>query len=71
MQVKDLTVQELKAIIRETVIETLGEYLEDADRKLELKEDVKQQLLDSLQETESGVSGITAQELANKLGLKW
>ncbi|MDJ0689346.1 MAG: hypothetical protein QNJ41_12630 [Xenococcaceae cyanobacterium MO_188.B32] len=71
MQVKDLTVQELKAIIRETVIETLGEYLEDADKELELKEDVKQQLLDSLQETESGVSGIPAEEVANKLGLEW
>ena len=71
MQVKDLTVQELKVIIRDTVIETLGEYLEDVDRGLKLKEDVKQQLLDSLQETESGVPGITAEEVANKLGLEW
>ena len=60
MKVKDLTIQELKAIIRETVMETLEEYLEDADKNLELREEVKQQLLYSLQETEASVSGIPA-----------
>lgn len=71
MQVKDLTIQELKAIIRETVTETLAEYLEDTDQALELKEDIKQQLLDSLQETKSGISGVAAEEVAQKLGLEW
>lgn len=71
MQVKDLTIQELKAIIRETVTETLEEYLEDADKELELKEEVKQQLLDSLQETKSGISGVAVEEVAKKLGLEW
>ncbi|NEP63195.1 MAG: hypothetical protein F6K31_40865 [Symploca sp. SIO2G7] len=71
MQVKDMTVEELKALIRQTVAETLGEFIDDPDSGLELKEEVRQQLIDSLKETEAGIRGVPAQEVARKLGLDW
>lgn len=37
----------------------------------ELKPEVKQQLLESLQRTEKGEKGISAKEVARKLGLNW
>ena len=41
MQIKDLTVEELKTVIRQTVVETLDEYMDDPDEGLELREEVK------------------------------
>lgn len=71
MQVKDMTVDELKALIRETVDEVLEEFFGDPDQGLKLKEEVRQQLIESLKEREAGVRGIPAEEVAKKLGLKW
>ncbi|MBW4644080.1 MAG: hypothetical protein KME23_14015 [Goleter apudmare HA4340-LM2] len=48
MQVKDLTVEELKLLIQETVTETLQSLLIDPDQGKELKKEVQQQLLESL-----------------------
>jgi hypothetical protein len=39
--VSELTVEELKALVRETVQETLAEFLADPDRGLELRESMK------------------------------
>ncbi len=47
MQVKDLTVEELKLLIQETVTETIQSLLNDPDESKKLKPEVKQQLLDS------------------------
>lgn len=71
MQVKDLTVEELKLLIQETVAETLHTLLTDPDEGKELKPEVKQQLLDSLKRTQAGERGVSAQEVARKLGLTW
>ena len=71
MQVKDLTVEELKTIIQETVTETLNTLLVDIDEGKELKLAVKQELLDSLAKTQAGERGIAAAEVAKKLGLTW
>jgi len=64
MQVKDLTTDELKALIRETVAEILEEFLDDPDRGKEIQEKVKQRLLQSLKETEAGVRGVPMEEVA-------
>lgn len=69
MQVKDLTTEELKALIRETVMETLEELLDDPDEGKEIRPEIKQQLLESLQRTRSGERGIPAEEVARRLGL--
>ncbi|MDJ0737497.1 MAG: hypothetical protein QNJ47_26100 [Nostocaceae cyanobacterium] len=71
MQVKDLTVEEFKLLIQETVIETIQSLLVDPDKGKQLKPEVKQQLLNSLQRTQAGERGIPAEEVAKKLGLNW
>ncbi|MBD2611878.1 hypothetical protein H6G94_11415 [Nostoc punctiforme FACHB-252] len=71
MQVKDLTIEKLKLLIQKTVTETIESLLIDFEEDKELKPEIKQQLLDSLQRTRSGEHGIPAQEVAKKLGLSW
>ncbi len=71
MQVKDLTVEELKLLIQETVAEAIQSLLIDPDEGRQIKPEVKQQLLDSLDRTQSGEHGISAEEVAKKLGLHW
>jgi uncharacterized protein YicC (UPF0701 family) len=46
MQVKDLTIDELKSLIKETVAEALQELLPDPDEGQPLKATIRQQLLD-------------------------
>lgn len=71
MQVKDLTIEELKLLIQETVTETIQSLLIDPDEEKQLKLEVKEQLLNSLHRTQTGKSGISAEEVAKKLGLNW
>jgi hypothetical protein len=71
MQVKDLTVDELKLLIQETVTETIQSLLFDPDADQQLKPEIKQQLLASLQRTQKGERGISAEEVAKNLGLTW
>ena len=71
MLVKELTIEELKLLIQETVTETLQSLLFDPDEGKEVKPEVKQQLLNSLRRTENGERGISAEEVAKKLGLNW
>ena len=71
MQVKDLTVEELRLLIQDTVAETIQSLLTDPDEGKQLKPEVKQQLLSSLQGTQAGRRGISAEEVAKKLGLNW
>jgi len=69
MQVKDLSVDELKLIIQETITETIESLLNDPDANLELKPEVEQQLRDSLEKTKNGERGIPLEEVAKKLDL--
>ncbi|WP_068814830.1 hypothetical protein [Phormidesmis priestleyi] len=71
MHIKDLTIEELKALIRETVLETLEELLDDPDEGKEMRPEVKQQLIESMRRTQTGERGIPATEVAKKLGLTW
>jgi hypothetical protein len=71
MQVKDLTTEELKLLIQETVAETIQSLLFDPDAGKQFQPNVKQQLFDSLQLTQAGERGSSADEVAKKLGLTW
>ncbi len=71
MQVKELTIEELKLLIQETVAETIQFLLFDPDEGKEVKPEVKQQLIDSLRRTKNGERGTRAEEVAKKLGLDW
>jgi hypothetical protein len=64
MQVKDMTVEELKALIRDTVEETLEDFLGeyDPDAGLEIKAEIKQQLLEMRQRRKAGIPSFPAIE---------
>ena len=66
MKVKDMTVEQLRDLIRHTVEQCLEEYFGDPDSGLEVKEEVKQKLLESLKRKQAGESGIE-KELKLKL----
>ncbi len=67
----DLTVDEFKVLIRETVKQTIVEMVGDPDEGLELRADIKAALQRSLQEAEAGGETIPAETVATKLGLEW
>lgn len=69
MQVKDMTVNELKVLIRETLEEVLEEFFSDPDEGEEVREEVKQQLLESKKRRQAGDRGIPAEEVYKKLGI--
>ncbi|MGL5871411.1 MAG: hypothetical protein ACRC2R_03415 [Xenococcaceae cyanobacterium] len=69
MQVKDLTLDEFKILIRETVKETLEEFLPDLDEGKTIKEEFKQQLLEIRKRRETGVRGISTEEVMQRLNL--
>lgn len=69
MQVKDLTTDELKTLIRETVVEALADLLPDPDEGMTLKEELKQELLAMRQRRNQGIRGISIEEAMNRLGL--
>lgn len=71
MQVKDLTTEELKALIRETVMAVLEEVLDDPDEGLVLRPEVEQQLLASRQRRASGQRGVSATDVAQRYGMTW
>ena len=71
MKVKELSVEQLKALIQEAVEEKLQEVLGDPDQGLELKEDVKERLRRSLAAVESGDEGIPIGQVAKEVGLEW
>lgn len=68
IQVKDLTVNELKNIIRQTVLETLSNYL-DGDQNLRIKKDVEQQLLAIKQRRSTKKTSIPAEQVYQQLGI--
>lgn len=65
----DLTVDQFKALMREVVIQTFTEMLGDPDEGLELREDIKVKILQSLSAVKEGEKIIPAEEVASKLGL--
>ena len=70
-KVSELTTDELRALIREAVIETLHDFVEDPDEGLELREDLALKLEASMKAVEAGQPTIPAEEFARKHGLSW
>ncbi len=69
MQVKDLTTDELRILIRETVVEALGDLLPDPDEGMTVNEEFKQELLEIRKRRKTGIRGVSAEEAMNRLGL--
>ena len=70
MQIKDMNSEQLKALIENTIDETLESYLGDPDEGKTLKEEVKQRLSAIKQRRELGKKGMTAAEVYQRLGIK-
>ena len=71
MKVKELSVEQLKALIQEAVEEKLQEILGDPDQGLEVKGEVKERLKRSLAAVEHGAEGIPIGQVAKEIGLEW
>lgn len=71
MKVKDLSVNQFKALIEEVVEEKLQEILGDPDVGFELRDEVKERLRLSLAAVRSGQKGISIEKVASQAGLDW
>jgi len=69
MKVKELSIDELRALIEEIVEEKLKEMVEDADWGLELKAEVRKRLKRSLEASKKGERGVPAEEVARRFGV--
>jgi hypothetical protein len=69
--VKDLTIEELKAVVGEVVEEKLREFLTDPDDGLTLRPDIEARLRQQLQNSQPDGKSIPAAEVARRLGLEW
>lgn len=70
-KVADLSIDDFKSLIRETVSQTIFDVLNDSDEGLELREDFSAKLRQSLAEVKIGGKTTPANEAAAKLGLEW
>jgi len=70
MQVKDLTVEQLQTLIRNTMDERLDEYLGDPDQGTEIKESFMQNLLNIRKKRMEGRPTISASEVYKKYGIE-
>lgn len=70
-KVSDLTIDELRAIIRETVQQTVAEMLVDPDEGRALRSGLQKSLKESIRAVKEGAETYTADDVAKKLGLEW
>lgn len=72
LSVADLTVDELRGLIRQVVTETITDLLADPDAGLELREEFEVALQRSLEQRQSGRQETRAiEDVARELGLEW
>lgn len=69
MQVKDLTIEELKAVIRETVIESLEDLLPDPDVGKTVNAQFQQELLETRKQRQERTTNMSPAEVKERLGL--
>ncbi len=70
-RVSDLSVDELRFLIQETVRQTFEELFRDPDSGVDFRPDFKSELTSSLQNAQNGGKLLSAESVAAKLGLKW
>ena len=68
---KDLSVEELRAVIGEVVEEKLREIFSDPDVGLALRPEIQERLRTDLQQVQEEGQNIPAAELARRRGLDW
>lgn len=70
-RVSDMTVDELRSLIQETVRQTLEEMMSDPDEGLALQESVEKTLRRSINAVNEGGTTYAAEDAAKRLGLEW
>ena len=68
-KVSDLTVSQLRELIREVVLDCIGERYEDFHRDLEFNPQFAAELQASIDEVAAGAEAFSAEEVAEELGL--
>jgi len=68
--VKDLSIEELKAVIGDVVEEKLREMFNDPDTNLALRPEIRERLLKDIQDPQQG-GNVSAAEVARRRGLDW
>jgi hypothetical protein len=68
---KNISVEELRALVGEVVDEKLREFLGDPDEGLSLRPEVRKRLLKSLRQSKESRETVSAAEAARRLGLEW
>lgn len=69
--VKDLTIEQFKAVVGEVVEEKLRELLTDPDAGLRLRPEIEARLRQQLQNPQLDGESISAAEVSRRLGLEW
>ena len=69
--VKEISIEELRALIGEVVEEKLREMLGDPGEGLALRPDVQERLVKSLNQPRESRQTVSAAEVARRLGLDW
>jgi len=69
--IKQLPVEELRALIEEVVEEKLREMLGDPDEGMTLRPEIQERLLKSLNQPKESRQTVSATEAARRLGLDW
>jgi len=69
--VSNLTLNDLRDLIRTEIEQTLLELLGDPDAGLELRDDLKPRLQQSVAHLRAGQPTVSAQTVAAKLRLEW
>ena len=69
--VKDLSIEELRALIAEVVEETLRDLVGDPDAGLELHPEVRERLLRTLNQPRESRRTVPASEVARQIGVDW
>ena len=71
MKVSELTVEEFKILMENTIAEKFEELLGDPDEDLELRSKVRDRLQVSLARTKRGERDIPVEQVAEEVGLRW
>jgi hypothetical protein len=69
--VKDLTIEEFKAVVGEVVERKLRELLTDPDAGLTLRPEIEARLRQQFQNPQLGGGSISEADVARRLGLEW
>ncbi len=70
-RVSDLSVDELRLLIQETVAQSLADLLRDPDAGLAIRDDLRRELQASLENADGAVAVKPAADVAAELGLRW